>query len=261
MSLYTCPRCGYTCRQFTLFFKHCNRLKYCQVAENKTDVDLRVFITQLKHERNENKKFICEVCKKKYSTRASLKVHTKKFHNKNENNEKDNDKNDVKDENKNDMKDENKNDQNETFENMKKNISFGEEDLMFMFNNDVVLGVVNDSGITLHDKIKTLIKMAYFNEAHIENQVVRYNVYSNFINNSSELQIKQDGVWHDVMIGEDLEHVLTSLTEKIQMIIHHYNQSLNIDTLIIEHFKDIGLSKVHDSEQDFDWDDLFSEGV
>lgn len=77
----TCPRCNYKTSQFTLFIKHCNRKKTCPVDSNSgQDIDLKELADTLIKEKQEKKKHECDICHKRYTTKATLNVHKKKLH-------------------------------------------------------------------------------------------------------------------------------------------------------------------------------------
>lgn len=78
----TCPRCNYKTQQLTLFIKHCNRKKICAVSDQggQEDIDLKELADSLVKERLDKKKHECDICHKRYSTKATLNVHKKKLH-------------------------------------------------------------------------------------------------------------------------------------------------------------------------------------
>lgn len=191
--MFTCPRCDYRTAQFTLFFKHCIRKRTCKLVGDRQPVDLTEHIETLKSERQAKKKFTCDICNNKYSSKPSLKVHMKKFH------------------------------QDYTIQVTKTASSFGQEDLMYLFNNNNVRKIVEDANTTIQQKVSFIIAMAYFDDQHKENNVFR-------VVQQGKLEILQDGSWVEAANYDD---TLSCITEKIKMIVHYYDDKIDIDNIDI----------------------------
>lgn len=139
-SMPTCPRCNYKTNQFTLFIKHCNRKKTCQVVENGQDVNLIELAAVLVQEKQDKKKHVCDVCHKRYTTKATLNVHKRKLHPQQQQQQT----TIIEDQTEQDKED---------------GIVFGEEDLMIYLDdhNTIMKSLLQDASMDIEKIYKTLI--------------------------------------------------------------------------------------------------------
>jgi len=81
MPLYTCPRCDYTNTHLTLFTKHLERKRPCQVKQDgRTPISPHDYAQELRNVKEAKKLHKCSTCNKMYSSKQSLRAHERRLH-------------------------------------------------------------------------------------------------------------------------------------------------------------------------------------
>lgn len=225
--MYTCERCGYECKHKYVLVNHLKRKKPCECTLSTVSIcDLIAVLTTS----DEEKKYVCKVCGKKYANRQSKYVHQRTCNNVPSSTSLEDTVAILQDEirqlksnlpygnvtninitNMNNITNNTNNTQNIIMN------DFGNEDISHV-TNDVVF--VDDCLNKLPIGIRSIIEKIYYDEDHPENKTILMRNRK-----LNQVMVRDDGTWMLRHVSETIPKMI----KKGRKILHnHYiaNESL-----------------------------------
>lgn len=181
--MLTCPRCSYIAPNFPVFVKHCRRKRPCL---GNQDIDLRELADTMVDERAQKKQYPCDVCNKRYSTKASLRMHTIKLH-----------------------KSEKSEDASPSLQ-----FDFGQEDLMPLFQDSTISDFLIQHKEKSNEEIFKHVVQLIYSGANKTIKTIRKPI-------SIQLSIRNKGIWMVVDQTTEKKRILQKVKQKVCMVIQH----------------------------------------